>query len=101
MSNPGCNPGKLGCPDVIGDGTVITISHAHSPDNAPLPVCPDGIPLALRSIPQWVAWASTPRGTKKPAKQPVNVRTGRPADVTNPAHLVGFDDALGFYRDRG
>jgi hypothetical protein len=78
---------------------VFNIAQSSRAGNAPLPVDPDGIPAELRALPRWVGWILEPRGIKKPAKRPICPRTGKPADVTNLGHFVGFDDALAFYHD--
>jgi len=70
--------------------------------NVPLPVLRQNIPDELTSCPHWVAWVydtSNPR-RKKPEKVPLNPRTGRRADPTNPRTWAAFDDAHGFYLDR-
>ena len=41
------------------------------------------------------------KGGPKPAKRPVSPRTGRACDYTNPATWSSFEDAFGYYRERG
>src|SRR5580700_6381440 len=52
-----------------------------------------GIPNRLLSLP-WVGWRSIPiTGKAKPAKVPINPRTGDRASVTNPRTWGDFSDA--------
>src|SRR5688572_2197345 len=54
------------------------------------------IPVALRAIPQWVAWrADVPHEAgKKPVKMPVNPLTGKNASSTDPATWSTFEMAI-------
>ena len=60
-----------------------------------LPVLPQSIPDALKEVPQWVAWRYTRRDSKW-TKPPVNIRTGGPADSTNPGTWGTFGEALSY-----
>jgi hypothetical protein len=62
---------------------------------------PSSVPGALRDRPQWVAWKLSPRPRGKPAKMPVNPRTGAKADATDPRTWGAYDEALAVARDRG
>ena len=64
-----------------------------------LPVHAEGIPQPLKDRPQWVAWAYRRRGQKW-TKVPINPRTGRAADVSNPGTWGSFAEALTFAEAR-
>ncbi len=51
------------------------------------------IPAALRELPQWVCWMYLTRDGKQ-TKCPMNARTGRKADTTDPSTWVPFDEAV-------
>jgi putative DNA primase/helicase len=61
-----------------------------------LPVNPDGIPQELKDVPQWVCWWW--RGKDKWTKVPVDAKTGGNADITDPAYLRTFDQAMAYYQ---
>lgn len=63
-------------------------------------VLADSIPPELKRLPCWVPWNVEPRAAGKPAKVPIQARTGGRADVTNPRHLVGFEAAHDFHLSR-
>jgi primase-polymerase (primpol)-like protein len=67
---------------------------APNGDRAPLEK-PPLIPKALQALDQWVVWRSESRDNQpKPAKRPLNPKTGKPASVSNPATWGSFIDAL-------
>ncbi len=55
------------------------------------------IPSLLRGIPHWVCWRYVPRAGGKPAKEPVNPKTGYKADVGDKSTWVAFDKAVAYY----
>ena len=52
------------------------------------------VPAQLRERAQWVPWRYEQRNGNKPTKVPCNVRTGVPADATDPAIWITFDQAV-------
>jgi putative DNA primase/helicase len=60
-----------------------------------LPVNPAGIPGELKERLQWVAWRFERRDAKW-TKVPINPRTGRRADSTNPSTWGTFEEALAY-----
>jgi putative DNA primase/helicase len=60
-----------------------------------LAVNPDGIPAELRARTQWVAWRFERRHGRW-TKVPINPRTGRRADSTNPSTWGTFEEALAY-----
>jgi hypothetical protein len=58
-------------------------------------IAADQIPAELKSRPRWVGWRyGEPRNGGKRPKIPINIRTGKPADVTNPADWCDFETAF-------
>ncbi len=59
----------------------------------------DHIPKEIKDLSRWVCWSYERRkdNWKKP---PIECRTGRWAKVTETSSLVGFDEAVAYYRDR-
>lgn len=70
----------------------------------PLPVIPEAIPAALRSLPQWVVWSyvedrDPETGEIDYDKPPLNARGGA-GSSTNPRTWSTFGDAITAYRKR-
>lgn len=60
------------------------------------------VPQALVKYPQWVGWRYEDRpGKDKPAKVPINPRTGRNADVSNRDTWGNFEQAVERYEKDG
>jgi hypothetical protein len=53
----------------------------------------DRLPPVLRSIPNWMGYRIEGR-----SKPPINIRTGRKADPTDPSNFVSFDEAVAAYQ---
>lgn len=63
---------------------------------------PDGIPEELKALPHWVGWKFEARGAgTKPAKVPLNPRTGGKAKANKPETWATFDEAMLFYKNSG
>jgi len=56
----------------------------------------EGIPDAMKALPQWVAWRIEERDGK-PTKAPLDVRTGRHASSTNPKTWTTCEEVLSFH----
>jgi hypothetical protein len=65
-----------------------------------LDVLAEGIPAALRAVPQWVVWRYTRRKGKW-TKPPFNAASGLPADSTDPSTWAPFEDTLDAYERGG
>lgn len=74
-------------------------SKADGPPE-PLRMMPEGIPLALKTRPQWVGWKYAWDG-KKWTKHPYNPRTGRKASSTDLMTWTPFADVLATYKAGG
>src|SRR5687767_6182679 len=64
------------------------------------PVEPDNIPAELRERPQWVCWRwaqVTKKKQKGWTKKPINARSHRVCDYTDPKEWSSFDDAYAYY----
>ncbi len=59
----------------------------------------EAVPAELKALPHWVAWQYTLRKGKW-AKPPIDCRTDRFADVTQPGIGISFEDALSYSRKR-
>jgi hypothetical protein len=66
----------------------------------PLQVNPDGVPLELRQLDQWVCWRYVAKkdnkGQTRWAKVPVNARTGRNARSNDPGTWAPFAEAMAY-----
>jgi putative DNA primase/helicase len=66
------------------------------------PTRPEGIPEALRAIPQWLAYRAEeitkPDGTRKLNKVPTNARTGRNGKSNDPATWGTFQEVAEYTR---
>lgn len=91
-------------PEVL-NSTVRPAGETNSDDHEMKVVIafnPDGIPAELKALPQWVGWQFEPRGTgKKPAKVPLDPRTGGNAKANKPKTWGTFDQAMLFHEERG
>jgi putative DNA primase/helicase len=71
----------------------------------PLPVCPQPIPEALKTLGQWVCWAYTYQPRRNPTKPwtkvPKQPDSGRNARSTNPRTWGSFDQAMARYHGQG
>lgn len=52
------------------------------------------IPAELRDLPQWICWRYEDIGAKKPTKVPYDPKTGKHADVNNPATWATCNNAI-------
>jgi hypothetical protein len=96
--------------------TIATPNNSDKPPAptarpVPLPVIPEAIPEALRTLPQWVVWLYEWRLVRKAkkgkkaqwdwTKVPHNARTSTCADSTDPATWSSFDEAHAAYQRGG
>lgn len=95
-SEPTPDGGRPGNPRAMprtGPGRKKAIQAAE--DKPPVvPICAEAVPDELRSATIWVCWRwvrDEKRGWTKP---PLHARTLRKCDVTDPANLSTFDEAL-------
>jgi len=63
---------------------------------AVIPFNPDGIPEELKALPHWVGWEFQARGDGKPAKVPLDPRTGGKAKANDSKTWGSFEKAVGF-----
>lgn len=54
----------------------------------------DAIPIEMRTLKQWVTWVNDFRGDGKIGKRPLNLTTGKSANVNDPSTWTTFDEAL-------
>lgn len=63
---------------------------------------PDGIPEELKALSHWVGWQfEAQEGREKPAKVPLNPRTGGKAKANKPETWGTFEEAMRFYKNSG
>jgi putative DNA primase/helicase len=63
-----------------------------------LAVQTDSIPDKLKAVPRWVGWKWQKKDGKW-QKPPINCRTGKKDDITDPESWSTFDHALTYYRE--